>query len=92
MSGVERPRKRRTRELLLEEEWHPATNADSDLEKRKYASKLFELLLGLYALTKLTAKDFCVICYACDLAGLKGADFASYAKPPDNDHTGDYQK
>ena len=37
----------------------------------------------LYSSAKLTAKDLCIICYYADLAGVAGADFSLYSRPPD---------
>lgn len=72
MFGVERPRKRRRKELDLEHEWHPDSNADADLGNIVPASKLCELWLGLYGLAKLQQIGFYLICDYCALVGLMG--------------------
>ena len=49
-----------------------------------------QLMLCLLAQQKVSAKDFCSLCYWANEAGCPGADFALYAAPPDRD-SGYYQ-
>ena len=39
-------------------------------------------LLSLYGLAKLSAKDFCIVCYHCACTKMPGGDFELYAYPP----------
>ena len=48
---------------------------------------LFTALISLYGLGKLTAKDFCILCYHAWAAHVQGGDFELYAYPPNKPST-----
>ena len=52
---------------------------------------LLKHLQSLYALCKISGKDFSVACYYAAMAGCPGGDFAKFAVPP-NQSTGNYQR
>ena len=59
--------------------------------QRQAGSSLFNRLMALYVMKKITAKDLCILCNDCAHAGVLGADFRQYAKAPGG-QSGSYQK
>lgn len=53
-------------------------------------AKLGDALLGLYGMRKLSAQDFCTLCFYCHLTGIVGANFDQLGYPPGKP-TGWYQ-
>ena len=58
---------------------------------REAGHGLFKHLLSMYALRKLTAKDFSIAAFWASRAKVPGADWAAYGLPPDS-QTGKYQR
>ena len=50
------------------------------------------LLLGWYAESKVSAKDFAIACHLCSTAGVVGADFERWATEPGQPSEGMYQR
>ena len=71
----------------VDEDAEPAMQA-----QREAGAALLKHLLSLYALCKLTAKDFAIACHYAASAGVPGADFTMYAVPPDQASDGNYQR
>ena len=72
----------------------PMTEAEWEQESRilrEAGHGLFKHLLSMYALRKLTAKDFSIAAFWASRAKVPGADWAAYGLPPDS-QTGKYQR
>ena len=72
----------------------PLTQAEWEREmraRRDGGRGLFQHLLSMYALKKLTAKDFCIAAYWAGRAKIPGANWTEYSLPPDAP-TGHYQR
>ena len=54
--------------------------------------QLFKALICLYALCKLTAYEFCTLCYYCSELAIPGGHFDQYKLRPDREQTGRYQQ
>ena len=50
--------------------------------RRRARHALFEMLLGMYGSSKLSATDFCVLCHYAACSGVLGARFDRYAVEP----------
>ena len=60
-------------------------------DARDAGSNLLKILLQLYASCKVSATDFCNICFFADAAGVPGANFAQYSLAPGKG-SGKYQR
>ena len=69
---------RRRRRLLPPRQYTDATAKQQRLDS---GAALLRCLISLYALCKLSAQDFCVICFHCVGACVEGADFEKYSYP-----------
>ena len=72
-------------------EWRLRENDINQQERREAGVSLLKHLLGIYALKKMSAKEFCVACYYCSLAAMPGGNFEDYALAPDK-QSGAYQR
>eukprot|EP00959_Pyramimonas_sp_CCMP1952_P364521 7633445-Pyramimonas_sp.AAC.1 len=57
--------------------WHATSQAERDS-----GSQLLQLMIKLYATCKISAKDFCSLCWHAHGANVAGGDFGMYAKDP----------
>ena len=88
------PKKKRPRRLEYEPEAGDTSSGDGYVGNntaRAAGAKLLKHFLGLYACSKMTAKDFCVSCHYAAVAGTPGAQFDLYALGPDLP-SGHYQR
>ena len=75
-----------------DEVWSDRAKAEAQQERRDAGADLFQHLLSLYALCKLSAKDLCIACHYAALAGVPGGNFSGLALHPNQPSDGNYQR
>ena len=68
----------------------PFESHESVAARRQAGAELLKIFLSLYAVTKISAMDLCIICYWCERALLLGGAFGLYAFGPGK-QSGKYQ-
>ena len=71
---------------------HPWLQPQLDAGKRAAGSDLLKHLLGMLAVAKINAKDFCVCCHYLARCEVPGGCFSTYAVSPDQASSGAYQR
>ena len=72
--------------------WRSSESAAEGQRRRTAGHDLLQHLLGMYATSKITAKDFAVACFYCSEARVEGANFSQYGVAPNQSSDGNYQK
>ena len=80
----ERRKRRRVRPGVLECGCD-GVHAGSDQQRRESGYELLNLMISLFATQKISARDFCTLCWHANIAGVGGGDFSLYAVKPDKD-------
>ena len=65
--------------------------ADQNIAQIQAAEKLWNFILLLYSMSRIFAKDVCILAHYIDQCGVPGK-FADYGLPPDLKETGHYQR